>query len=69
MLWINKPEVLWDIDNLKYFVPGSGMTWEEQANATVRFVFYLSLILYMYYDNPLMLFVPLKGRWLNAVAL
>lgn len=59
MLWIDKPEVLWDIDNLKYFVPASGMTWEEQANATIRFIFYLSLILYLYYDNPLLLFIPL----------
>jgi Family of unknown function (DUF5762) len=58
MLWINNPEVLWSAKNLRYFVPSSGMSWDEQANAMVRFIFYLSLILFLYHDNILLIFIP-----------
>jgi len=58
MLWINKPEVLFDLTRLKYYMPGPNLTWEEQANALIRFVIYLSLILYLFKGNPMHLIFP-----------
>ena len=58
MLWIDKPEVLFDIKRLKYYMPGPNLTWEEQANSLVRFIIYLSLIMYLFNGNPLHLIVP-----------
>tara|TARA_R100001163_G_C5066472_1_gene204919 strand:- start:151 stop:1107 length:957 start_codon:yes stop_codon:yes gene_type:complete len=58
MLWIQKPEILFDVGSLKYYMPGPNLTWEEQANSLVRFVIYLSLIMYLYNGNPLHLLLP-----------
>ena len=58
MLWIDNPEVLFEPDRLKYYFPGSNMTWQEQANSLVRFIIYLSLILYLFKGNPMHLIVP-----------
>lgn len=57
-LWIDDLEVLWQYDNLRYFVPSQHMTWQQQANSLVRFSFYLGIILYIYKKNPLMLTLP-----------
>lgn len=58
-LWIEKPSSLFDVTKLKQFVPSQGMTWEENANTIIRFVFYLGIILYLFDGNYLMLLVPL----------
>lgn len=58
MLWIDNPEVLFEPDKLKYYFPGSNMTWQEQANSLVRFIIYLSLFLYLFKGNPMHLIVP-----------
>lgn len=58
MIWLKNPTILFDPKRLKYYMPGPNLTWEEQANAMLRFIIYLSLILYLYYKNPLMLIVP-----------
>jgi hypothetical protein len=58
MLWIDNPEVLFEPDRLKYYFPGSNMTWQEQANSLVRFIIYLSLFLYLFKGNPMHLIVP-----------
>lgn len=57
-LWIDDPSVLFDTEKLKYYIPGPHLTWEEQANALVRFMIYLSLIMYLYYNNPMALIIP-----------
>lgn len=58
MIWINKPEVLFELDKLKYYMPGPNLTWEEQANSLIRFVIYLSLLLYLVKGNPMHLVIP-----------
>lgn len=58
MIWINKPEVLFELDKLKYYMPGPNLTWEEQANSLVRFMIYLSLLLYLAKGNPMHLVIP-----------
>jgi hypothetical protein len=58
MLWIDNPEVLFEPDKLKYYFPGSNMTWQEQANSLVRFIIYLSLFLYLFKGNPMHLIIP-----------
>lgn len=58
VLWIDDPLIIFDIDRLKYYIPGPHLTWEEQANSLVRFFIYLSLILYLYYMNPMALIIP-----------
>lgn len=57
-LWLKNPTILLDPKKLKYYMPGSNQIWQEQANALVRFIIYLSLILYLYYKNPLVLIIP-----------
>lgn len=58
MLWIDEPEVLFDLNRLKYYMPGPNLTWKEQANSLIRFVIYLSLILYLFKGNPMHLVFP-----------
>lgn len=57
-LWIDQPEVLFNPQQLKYYMPGPNMTWQEQANALVRLMIYLSLILFLFKGNPLNLIIP-----------
>lgn len=56
--WLKNPVILFDPKRLKYYMPGPNLTWEEQANALIRFIIYLSLILYLTSNNPLLLIVP-----------
>lgn len=59
MLWLDNPKLLFDLQKLKYYVPLPGMSWQTQANAMVRFIIYLSLILYMTNgNNPIILIIP-----------
>lgn len=58
MIWIEDIQVLFDIDKLKNYFPGSNLHWHEQANALVRFVIYLSLITYVYNSNVMALLFP-----------
>jgi len=58
MIWIENPEVIFDIKKLKYYFPGSSLTWEEQANALVRFIIYLSLLMYIHNGNIFSLVFP-----------
>lgn len=58
-LWIDRPEVLWHPDNLRYFVPSYQMSWKEQANALVRFIAYFGLITYLINKQLLLLTLPL----------
>lgn len=53
MIWIEDISVLFDIDKLKYYIPGPNLTWEEGANALVRFIIYLSVILFIFKGNPI----------------
>ena len=56
--WLKNPTVLFDPKRLKYYMPGPHQTWQEQANSLMRFIIYLSLIMYVYKSNPLFLVVP-----------
>ena len=59
MLWIEEPKNLYDVTRLRYFFPSAHMSWEEQANASFRFVIYLSFLLFIYNNNYTMLIMPI----------
>lgn len=59
MLWINNPFILLNPKELIYFVPSSNRSWLDNSNAIIRFIFYLSIILYFYYSNPFYLSLPI----------
>ena len=49
--WYNDPSILISTDRLDEFFPSKVMTFEEQLNAFVRLMSYLSIILTAYTKN------------------
>jgi len=57
MIWIDNIGVLFEVDNLKYYMPSSNLTADEGANALVRFMIYLGLILFLFNGNIIYLII------------
>lgn len=57
MIWIEDIWELFKIEKMRYYFPGPNMTWQEGANALMRFIIYLSLIIFVMGGNPMHLIV------------
>lgn len=66
-LWFNDMGVLFRKDRLTEFFPTMDMTLEEQLNSVVRFSIYSGILLYLYNENYLMLYIPIVGFALTKV--
>lgn len=59
--WISKPSVLFEMKNLRYFIPNVEMTYVEKLNAVTRFVWYASVLIYLLNGNINIFFIPIIG--------
>lgn len=59
--WIQKPSILFEMKNIKNFVPTTDMTYVEKLNAITRFVWYASAIMYLLNGDVSVFFVPIIG--------
>ena len=65
--WFNDMGILFRKDRLTEFFPTLDMTLEEQMNSVVRFSIYSGVLLYLYNQNYLMLYLPIAGFALTKV--
>ena len=66
-LWFEDMGILFRKDRLTEFFPTLDMTLEEQMNSVVRFSIYSGVLLYLYNQNYLMLYLPIAGFALTKV--
>ena len=51
--WLENPSILIDKNRLKEFIPLKEMNLSEKLNSLIRFSFYVSIILTLYYQKYL----------------
>ncbi len=66
-LWFEDMGILFRKDRLSEFFPTLDMSLEEQLNSVVRFSIYAGVLLYLYNQNYLMLYLPIAGFALTKV--
>ncbi len=66
-IWTSDVKILFARDRLLEIMPHRSMTWEENLNAMVRFVCYLSILIYAYNQDPK--YVVFGGLVIAALAL
>ena len=54
--WLENPSILIDKNRLKEFIPLKEMNLSEKLNSLIRFSFYVSIILTLYYQKYLYLY-------------
>lgn len=57
--WGNDPKILVSSQRMTEFIPVAKMSYAEKLNSIVRFSIYLAILLYVYYQNYLVLYIPL----------
>ena len=61
LFWYDDPTILIATDRLDEFFPSKPMTIEEQLNATIRLLSYISIILTVYSGNINYIYIPIFG--------
>jgi len=61
LFWYEDPTILFATDRLDEFFPSKPMTIEEQLNATVRLLLYISIILIVYSGNINYIYIVIFG--------
>lgn len=55
--WLNDPNIIFNTERLKEFIPTQNMTDIEKLNSLVRLSIYLSIILFIYSSNYLYFYI------------
>ena len=61
LFWYEDPTILFATDRLDEFFPSKPMTIEEQLNATIRLLLYISIILIVYSGNINYIYIVIFG--------
>tara|TARA_Y100000389_G_scaffold17613_2_gene15387 strand:+ start:4373 stop:4921 length:549 start_codon:yes stop_codon:yes gene_type:complete len=58
-IWTKNPSVLFNYNNLGYFIPTDDMTYIEKLNAITRFIIYLSVLIFIVHGDVNIFFLPI----------